>query len=62
MNAKEPQDIARLRTEAEAGNASAQYEIGCRFYEGRGVKRDYVEALKWYRMAAEQGNSYAEGA
>lgn len=26
---------------------------------GKGVKQDYDEALKWYRLAAEQGNSDA---
>ncbi len=24
---------------------------------GEGVEQDYVEAVKWYRLAAEQGNA-----
>ena len=28
--------------------------------EGRGVKQDYFEAVKWYRQAAEQGNAKAQ--
>jgi uncharacterized protein len=27
---------------------------------GRGVPRDYVEALRWYRKSAEQGNAKGE--
>ncbi len=27
---------------------------------GRGVPQDYQEALKWYRLAAEQGNAIAQ--
>ena len=27
---------------------------------GRGVPQDYAEALKWYRLAAEQGDSAAQ--
>ena len=28
--------------------------------EGRGVKQDDVEAVKWYRQAAEQGDAKAQ--
>ena len=27
---------------------------------GRGVLQDYKEAVKWYRLAAEQGNANAQ--
>lgn len=30
------------------------------YYEGRGVKQDYTQAVAWYRKAAEQGNSMAQ--
>ena len=26
------------------------------YVNGQGVVQDYVEAVKWYRLAAEQGN------
>jgi uncharacterized protein len=29
-------------------------------YEGRGVARDYAEAVRWYRKAAEQGDADAQ--
>jgi TPR repeat protein len=28
--------------------------------EGRGVPQDYVEAARWYRLAAEQGDAQAQ--
>ncbi|MCL2102851.1 MAG: sel1 repeat family protein [Syntrophorhabdaceae bacterium] len=30
------------------------------YYSGRGVAQNYVEAVKWYRLAAEQGNAKAQ--
>ena len=31
------------------------------YENGRGVPQDYAEAVKWYRMAAEQGTPNAQG-
>lgn len=44
-----------LRTAALAGKAEAQYEVGARYAEGRGVTQNYTEAAKWFRKAADQG-------
>ena len=30
------------------------------YAKGQGVPQDYAEALKWYRLAAEQGNANAQ--
>jgi TPR repeat protein len=30
------------------------------YYQGRGVPQDYTEAVKWYRLAAEQGYADAQ--
>jgi len=30
------------------------------YTEGKGVTQDYDEAIKWYKKAAEQGNSFAQ--
>jgi uncharacterized protein len=30
------------------------------YYEGKGVTRDYAEAVKWYRKAAELGEAEAQ--
>ena len=45
---------------AEAGNASAQYNLGLMYSNGEGVLQDYKEAIKWYRLAAEQGTAKAQ--
>lgn len=42
---------------AEQGNVKAQYALGRLYEKGRGVDRDFVEALKWYRKAAEKGHA-----
>ncbi len=33
----------------------AQFNLGFCYENGQGVMQNYVEAAKWYRMAAEQG-------
>lgn len=48
------------RLAAEQGHAWAQYVLGNAYYDGKGVKRDYVEAVKWWQMAAEQGDEFAK--
>ena len=30
------------------------------YYKGQGVLHDYAEAVKWYRLSAEQGDAYAQ--
>ena len=44
---------------AEAGDATAQNDIGIMYEYGLSVSQDYAEAIKWYRLAADQG--YADG-
>jgi localization factor PodJL len=44
-----------LRTAALNGDATAAYEIGVRYAEGKGVAADYGEAAKWYDRAAQAG-------
>jgi len=44
-----------LRTAAMKGDATAAYEIGVRFADGKGVAANYDEAAKWYDRAAQAG-------
>jgi localization factor PodJL len=44
-----------LRAAAAAGNAAAEYEIGLRYAEGRGVPPNQELALHWFERAAQQG-------
>ena len=38
---------------AELGDREAAFELGERYYEGRGVPQDYSMATAWFRQAAE---------
>ena len=40
---------------AARGDKFSQYMAGYMYHEGRGVERDPVRALAWYRLAAENG-------
>jgi len=52
--------LSNTRAAAEHGDAAAQNELGLTYKEGRsGLAKDAVEAVAWFRKAAEQG--YAEG-
>ena len=54
-------DIQQLTQKAEAGDAQAQTDLGNRYYYGKeGVAKDFTEAVKWYRKAAEQGYARAQ--
>lgn len=47
--------IDALRARAERGDADAQYDLGVTYVDGRGVSQDDAEAMRWYRLTAEQG-------
>ena len=46
---------------AKAGIAEAQFNLGVMYAEGEGVPKDAVQAVSWYRKAAEQGLARAQG-
>ena len=43
---------------AEKGDHVAQYNMGVRYYHGLGVAKDFVQAVSWWRKAAEQGGHH----
>ena len=45
---------------AKQGNIEAQFTVGGIFKFGLGVPRDYTEAVKWFRLAADQGDAGAQ--
>ncbi len=45
--ADKPSDVERLRAQAEAGDAEAQFKLGGLYEIGFGVARDTVAALAW---------------
>ena len=69
-NSTSENPIKELKRLALSGDAEAQNNLGLYYLVGLGVPRDYVEGVRWYRLAADQGNaaaqrslgfSYAEG-
>ena len=57
---EKPYDVDDCRVKAEQGDTNSQVVLGWLYYMGRGVRKDYKEAVKWYRKAAEQGNAEAQ--
>jgi TPR repeat protein len=53
-------EVSKLRGIAEAGDASAQLNLGKAYEDGDGVPKNDESAVKWYRKAADQGNADAE--
>jgi len=51
---------AVYRVRAEQGDAKSQFALGLMYYYGKGVSKNYAEAIRWYRKSAEQGNPTAE--
>jgi localization factor PodJL len=49
-----------LQSQADLGNAKAQFEIASRYAEGRGFARDLKVAAQWYDRAAAQGLASAQ--
>lgn len=50
-------ELAETRLLAEwVGDAEKQFVLGKVYYEGAGVPQDYDEAVKWFRLAADQGS------
>ncbi len=55
-----PNPTQRLVEAANNGNAAAQFEMGARLAEGRGVTIDNPAALQWFEKAAEQNLAPAQ--
>ncbi|RCK78856.1 MAG: hypothetical protein OZSIB_1006 [Candidatus Ozemobacter sibiricus] len=54
------EDREALAAAAANGNAEAQYQLGTLYHFGRQATRDFTEAARWYRLAAQQGHSMAQ--
>ncbi|MDR3410421.1 MAG: DUF2059 domain-containing protein [Formivibrio sp.] len=48
------------KIKAEAGDAPAQYDLGCLYKSGRGVAKDAVAYQGWVRKSAEHGFAQAQ--
>jgi TPR repeat protein len=57
MAAAEDELLDDVRHRAEQGDAFYQTGLGIMYLEGDGVPKNDAEAVKWFRMAAEQGDA-----
>lgn len=53
-------NIEQLKGKAQKGDATAQNELGDKYYYGNGVEKDSKAAVGWYRRAANQGHAEAQ--
>ena len=54
--------IDALKEKAVKGDTEAQRDLAWYYFSGDNddIQKDYAEAAKWYRLAAEQGDAYAQ--
>jgi TPR repeat protein len=52
--------LEETKRRAEAGDATAQCNLGIFYFFGQGVRRDVRESTRWYCRAAEQGDAQAQ--
>jgi len=45
---------------AKEGDAEAQYNVGMIYANGKGVKVDLSQSMRWYEKSAKQGNASAQ--
>ncbi len=57
--ASEPTLLELLEKRAEHGDPEAQYNLAHMYHKGVGVRKNTILAVKWYRLAANQGNEEA---
>jgi TPR repeat protein len=48
-----------FRLAATNGNAQAEYNVGFMYANGRGVRHNEEEAVRWFRQAARHGYDVA---
>jgi TPR repeat protein len=46
--------VDEIRSRADKGDSTAQYNLGLMYAKGQEVPRDYDEAVKWFKKAADQ--------
>jgi TPR repeat protein len=52
-------DLPDLKARASSGDPNAQVSLGIAYRDGKGVARNYADALAWFRKAAEKNDAAA---
>ena len=58
--AHQRQNEKLLEDAAESGEAKNQFQLGVRFLQGDGVRKDLAKAIKWIRKSADKGDPEAQ--
>ncbi|MGL5096036.1 MAG: tetratricopeptide repeat protein, partial [Planctomycetia bacterium] len=58
-DAKPEPDVAELVAQANNGDPQSRMQLAQRYRDGKGVERDYAEAMKWAHMVADSGDPAA---
>ncbi len=53
-------DFSKWRSLAAQGDASAQYNLGVMYYEGRGIPQSYIYSYMWLSLARTNGEERAQ--
>jgi TPR repeat protein len=59
-NGKDTENFVRCRSEAQAGNAEAEFGYALILWSGHDRANDQREALKWFHRSARQGHKLAQ--
>src|SRR5215469_13092186 len=57
---KTSKHFEQVLSKAKRGDRSAQFQAGVAYETGTGVEKDYIEAARWYRTAADLGDPAAQ--
>lgn len=52
--------VELFRIAAEGGVSEAQYLMGCLYFAGKALPRDYSKAIQYYRLSADKGKAQAQ--
>jgi TPR repeat protein len=53
-------ELSDLQRKAENGEVTTQFNLGVMYNTGQGVPQDDKQAVKWWRLAADQGYAGAQ--
>lgn len=53
-------EVAAIKSLAESGNLSAQFNLGLMYDDGQRVHQSFTLAFKWYERAANKGDADAQ--
>lgn len=59
VNAGDTPPMKDLIAKAAQGDTNAQVSLAVRYRDGKGVKKDYAEAMRWAHLAADRGDAAA---